>query len=128
MRAVISQICAGFLCIGAIASRAAETAVDSQFFESKIRPVLVESCYKCHSAESERVKGGLLLDSREGLLKGGESGAAIVPGDPDKSRLIVALRHKDEHLQMPPKEALPAEVGADFGKWVRGGAAAARAG
>lgn len=96
--------------------------VDDAFFESKIRPALVEYCYKCHSAESERVKGGLLLDSREGLLKGGESGAAIVPGDPDKSRLIVAMRYKDEHLQMPPKEALPAEVVADFEKWVKAGA------
>jgi cytochrome c553 len=111
------------------ASRAAvaDPAVDSQFFESKIRPVLVESCYKCHSADAERVKGGLLLDTREGLLKGGESGPAIVPGDPDKSRLIAALRYKDEQLQMPPKEALPAEVVANFEKWVKAGAPDPRA-
>src|SRR5829696_3604149 len=95
MRALVSQLCSGLILLGAIASNAADAPIDSQFFESKIRPVLVESCYKCHSAESERVKGGLLLDSREGLLKGGDSGPAMVPGDSEKSRLIVALRYKD---------------------------------
>jgi hypothetical protein len=58
-----------------------------EFFEQKIRPVLVEHCYKCHSAESEKLKGGLRLDSREGMLKGGETGPAIVPGAPDRSLL-----------------------------------------
>jgi hypothetical protein len=102
---------------------AAETSLSgNEFFEAKIRPVLAESCYKCHSAQAERVKGGLLLDTREGLLKGGESGPAIVPGDPEKSRLIIALRYKDEQLQMPPKEGLPKEVVADFEHWVKIGA------
>src|SRR5436190_11589393 len=123
IRAVFRQVCGGLLLLSAsaLSSRAADT-VDSQFFETKIRPVLVESCYKCHSAESERVKGGLLLDTREGMLKGGDSGPAIVPGDPEKSRLIVALGYKDEQLQMPPKDALPAEVVANFEKWVKAGA------
>ncbi len=114
---------AGWLAgMGGVSAQGAEGAVDTQFFESKIRPVLVEACYKCHSAEAERVKGGLLLDTREGLLRGGESGAALVPGDPEKSRLIVALRYKDEALQMPPKEPLGPEVVADFERWVKAGA------
>src|SRR2546423_12854374 len=74
------------------------------FFEKKIRPLLVEHCYKCHSAQSEKVKGGLLLDTREGVLKGGDTGPAIVPGDPEKSLLIKAVRFTDKELQMPPKD------------------------
>src|SRR5690349_3699494 len=104
------------------------SAEQVEFFEKKIRPIFVERCYKCHSAQAEKVKGGLLLDSREGLLKGGDSGPAIVPGDPEKSRLIVALRYKDEQLQMPPKEQLPAEVVANFEKWVKAGAPDPRVG
>src|SRR5687768_4467730 len=99
VRGLFSQVFGVAILLGALSARAADVTVDSQFFESKIRPVLVEACYKCHSAEAERVKGGLLLDSREGLLKGGEMGPAIVPGDPEKSRLITALRYKDEQLQ-----------------------------
>src|SRR5215510_14999223 len=60
------------------------------FFEKKIRPVFVEHCYQCHSKDAEKVKGGLLLDTREGLLKGGDSGPAIAAGDPEKSLLIKA--------------------------------------
>ena len=129
MRASFLQILpAVFAVLTAAHAHAADATVDFAFFESKIRPVLVEACYKCHSAESERVKGGLLLDTREGLLKGGESGPALVPGDPDKSRLITAMRYKDEHLQMPPKEALPPEVVANFEKWVKAGAPDPRTG
>ena len=75
-----------------------------EFFEKRIRPLLVENCYKCHSAQSEKVKGGLLLDTREGVLKGGDTGAAIVPGDPEKSLLIKAVRYTDKDLQMPPPQ------------------------
>src|SRR6266704_897891 len=67
------------------------TAAQLQFFENRIRPVLTENCYKCHSQGAEKVKGGLLLDSREGLLKGGNTGPAIVPGDPERSLLIRAI-------------------------------------
>ena len=90
-----------------------------EFFESNIRPVLVKSCYECHSAKSAKVKGSLYLDSRSGVLKGGENGPAIIPGDPNSSLLIQALHHKD--LKMP-KEKLPANVIADFEQWVRMGA------
>src|SRR6185436_4153457 len=92
-----------------------------EFFEKKIRPIFVERCYKCHSAQAEKVKGGLLLDSREGLLKGGDSGPAIVPGEPEKSILIRAIRQIDE-LRMPVKEKLPDEQIADFVAWVKMGA------
>src|SRR6185295_9828250 len=64
-----------------------------EFFEKKIRPLLIENCYKCHSHDSEKVKGGLLLDTREGLLKGGDTGPAMIPGDPEKSLLIKSVRY-----------------------------------
>src|ERR1044072_4233640 len=96
---------------------------DLEFFEKKIRPVLESSCYMCHSTSSRKPQGGLLLDSREGMLKGGNSGqAAITPGDPDRSPLIKALRYSDPKLQMPPAGQLPAEQVRDFEAWVRMGA------
>jgi hypothetical protein len=99
------------------------TKTQSEFFENKIRPVLVKNCYKCHSAESTKVKGELLLDTREGLLKGGKTGPAIVPGDLEKSLLIKAVRYKDEDLQMPPKgEKLSETQIADLEAWVKMGA------
>src|SRR5438034_5638196 len=104
---------------------AATPSAGVEFFEKKIRPVLVERCYKCHSARSEKVKGDLRLDSREGMLKGGESGKpGVVPGDANKSLLIESIRYKKEDLQMPPpKEGrLSDEQIADFVSWVRMGA------
>jgi hypothetical protein len=92
------------------------------FFENKIRPVLADSCYKCHSAVAEKVKGGLLLDSRDGLLKGGDSGAVIVPGNPDASLLIKAIRYTDLDLQMPKDKKLPDDEIADLEAWVKMGA------
>src|SRR5947207_956968 len=86
----------------------AEVPVD--FFERKIRPVLIAECYKCHSAQAEKLKGGLHLDSREGMLKGGDSGhPAISPGNAEKSPLIEAIRYGNPDLQMPPKKQLPRE-------------------
>ncbi len=106
------------------ASHAAEPSpAQLQFFENRIRPVLVENCYKCHSQQAEKVRGSLLLDSREGLLKGGENGPAIVPGDPEKSLLIKAVRYTDPDLQMPPKDQkLPDNAIADLEGWVKMGA------
>ncbi len=97
-----------------------------EFFEKKIRPVLVEHCFKCHSSQAEKLQGKLLLDSREAARKGGESGAAIVPGDPDGSLLVQALRF--ENFEMPPSGKLPAEVIADFERWISRGAADPRDG
>lgn len=91
------------------------------FFEAKIRPVLAEKCYECHSA-AKKVKAKLHLDSRGGLLQGGESGPSIVPGQPEKSLLITAISYHDEDLEMPPKERLAPEVVADFVAWVKRGA------
>ena len=93
-------------CLFAVQRAASEsplTAEQLAFFEKKIRPVLAAHCYKCHSAKADKIKGGLLLDTREGLRKGGESGPAVVPGNPDKSLLIKALRYTDEDLKMPPR-------------------------
>ena len=98
---------------------------DDEFFERRIRPVLVEHCYPCHSATSEKLKGGLRLDTRDGLRRGGESGPAIVPGDVEASRLIQAVRYTDEHLQMPPRKGggkLSAAQIADLETWVKLGA------
>ena len=105
------------------------TAAQSQFFENKIRPLLTKNCYKCHSSESLKLKGGLLLDTRESVLKGGDTGPAIVPGDPDKSLLIKAVRYTDPDLQMPPKgDKLSAEQINDLVTWVKMGAPDPRTG
>jgi hypothetical protein len=99
-----------------------------EFFEKKIRPALVENCYACHSEKSKRPQGGLLLDSIEAMLKGGASGQpAIVPGDPEKSLLIKAIRHTDAKLQMPMGGKLADTVIKDFEAWVKMGAPAPRA-
>ena len=92
-----------------------DDAAGIEFFEKKIRPVLVEHCYECHSAEAKKgLKGGLALDSREASRKGGDSGPAVVPGKPDESLLIEAVRYTDEALKMPPEGKLPAETIADL--------------
>ncbi|MCI0360215.1 MAG: DUF1549 domain-containing protein [Planctomycetaceae bacterium] len=93
-----------------------------EFFERKIRPVLVASCYECHSAGAKKIGGKLLVDHRDGLRKGGESGAAIEPGKPERSLLMAAIRYTDEALQMPPKGKLPDGVIADIEAWIKLGA------
>jgi len=105
------------------------TKAQLDFFENRIRPVLANNCYKCHSTQSEKVKGGLLLDSRDGLLKGGENGPAIVPGNPDQSLLIKAIRYTDPDLQMPPKDKkLTDQQISDLTAWVKMGAPDPRTG
>ena len=103
---------------GRVPAARADNAIE--FFEKKIRPVLVARCYKCHSAEAEKVGGQLLLDSREAWRQGGESGAAILPGDAGKSLLMEALRY--ESLEMPPDGKLSDQQIADFDKWIQDGA------
>jgi len=90
------------------------------FFETRIRPVLVRECYQCHSAEKKQAKGGLRLDTRAAMLAGGDSGPALVPGKPAESLILNALRYED--IQMPPKKRLPENVVADFGQWIGMGA------
>ena len=92
-----------------------------KFFESKIRPVLVEQCYRCHSSE-EKIKGGLSIDSREGIRHGGDSGPAVVPGDLRGSLLWTAINWAEEDYEMPPKKRLPASIVADFKEWIEMGA------
>jgi mono/diheme cytochrome c family protein len=99
---------------------AAATERGLALFEKRIRPALVQHCYECHSREKGEPKGGLLVDSRAGLLEGGESGAAIVPGNPEDSLLLEALRH--DGLEMPPDRKLPDDLIADFETWIRLGA------
>jgi hypothetical protein len=90
----------------------------NRFFKEKIQPVLEKNCFECHSPEAKKIKGGLLLDTVANIRKGGDSGPAIVPGDPAKSLLIQAIRHEGD-LQMPPKKPkLADDVIADFMKWV----------
>jgi hypothetical protein len=91
-----------------------------EFFESRIRPVLIEHCYECHSAKSKEIKGSLRLDSAKALLQGGDSGPAIVPGKPKQSPLLEALRY--EGVEMPPAGRLPERIVRDFEQWVKTGA------
>lgn len=113
------------LCLGVVSVALAprvRAGESTTFFEEKIRPVLVAECFKCHSERSGKSKGGLSLDRRDSVLEGGDRGAALVPGDPDRSLVMVALRRVDDDLAMPPKEALPSHVVADFERWIAEGA------
>jgi len=122
----------GILALSASPSLAAQAGPGPEqlkFFESRIRPVLVDHCYKCHSAEAGKTKGGLALDTRSGVLRGGDTGPAIAPGQPDKSLLLTAISHADPDLEMPPNKAkLPDTIIADFRKWIETGAPDPRSG
>jgi len=110
------------LLLAGLAAGAAH-ANDADFSETKIRPVLVEHCYSCHSSAADPLKGKLKLDSAEALAAGGASGKpAVVPGDPAASPLLEAIRYTNPDLEMPPKEQLPAQVVADFERWIATGA------
>jgi hypothetical protein len=97
-------------------------ADDAAFFHDKVEPVLKKHCYECHSTSAEKIKGGLLLDSKAGILKGGDTGTALIPGDPDNSKIIIAVRHKDPDLQMPPKKRISGDEITTLEKWVKDGA------
>jgi mono/diheme cytochrome c family protein len=101
---------------------AAPTAEGLAFFEKKIRPVLVKHCYSCHAEDSDKIRGGLALDTREGLRAGGDSGPSIIVGNAKKSILIHAIEGSNNVAQMPPKEKLSADIVADFSKWIQMGA------
>jgi hypothetical protein len=115
-----SLLCAVFLTVIVGPVRAADSGTD--FFESKIRPVLVEHCYKCHSTQAKKQQGGLHLDTRDALRKGGDNGPVIVPGKPAESLLLKAVHYTDADLKMPPKGKLPDAVIADLEKWIALGA------
>jgi cytochrome c553 len=104
------------------AAAESQAAADVSFFETKVRPLLAERCQRCHSTRAKKQKGGLLLDSRAGILKGGGRGAAVVPGQPEKSLLVQAVRYANDSLQMPPGGRLPPNDVAVLEEWVRRGA------
>ena len=91
-------------------------------FENRIRPVLEDTCLRCHASDVAKPKGGLTLDSRELLRSGGDSGVAVVPGKPDESLLIAAISRTGEVAAMPPQGKLPDSVVADFRRWIELGA------
>ncbi len=97
-----------------------QDAAALEFFEKKIRPLLADNCFNCHSTNTNS-RGGLRVDDRNGLIAGGDRGAAIVPGDPEKSLLIKAVRQTDK-LKMPPMKQLTEQQIADLTKWIQDGA------
>lgn len=111
------------VCLTVFVSNAKHTLADDNadaFFEKKIRPVLAESCFRCHGGQ--KTSGKLRIDSADALLKGGENGAAIVPGRPDESLLLKAIRRADGVSAMPPDKAVSPQVVADFEAWIKAGA------
>lgn len=118
-KTLLSHLC--FFIPASIGGAAEPESLD--FFEAKIRPVLIEHCYECHSVESGKAKGGLRVDDREAVLRGGDSGPALVPGKPEESLLLAAIRHSDPDLEMPPrKDRLSDSILKDFGVWIAAGA------
>lgn len=110
---------------GALIGQDKMSSAQLQWFESKIRPVLVEHCYECHSAESKELGGGLALDTRDGIRKGGDSGPAVIARKPGSSLLLLAMKHTDANLTMPPEDygdKLPDNVIGDFERWIAAGA------
>lgn len=118
----LAAACLAFTGSTGLAAAPALSPGQVEFFEKRVRPVLVDSCLRCHGGEGEPIKGGLRLDTRANLIKGGDSGPAIVPGQPEHSRLVEAVRWENPDLQMPPRKRLnPAQV-ADLTAWVADGA------
>src|SRR6185503_15611362 len=106
--------------VAARLSAAEPNAAGIEFFERKVRPLLAENCFSCHGEEKQ--KSHLRLDSPAAIRAGGEGGAVIVPEQPEKSRLLIAVRYQDEDLKMPPKKRLSARQVADLTEWVKLGA------
>jgi Planctomycete cytochrome C len=110
------------LLVGQFRAQAFQAADGNELFEKKIRPVLADNCYACHSSKMKKPMGGLVLDTKSGLLQGGVSGAAIVPGNPAGSLLMRVMRYGDSMLKMPPAGKLSDAVIADFEQWIVAGA------
>ncbi|HEY1860364.1 MAG TPA: c-type cytochrome domain-containing protein, partial [Gemmataceae bacterium] len=109
------------LAAGAFPARAAEpTSEGVEFFEKKIRPLLTENCFRCHSHEGKH-KANLFLDSRTSILTGGDNGPALKPGEPEKSLLVQAIRYNGD-IKMPKNNKLPDQAIADLTAWVKMGA------
>src|SRR5439155_23110374 len=110
----MARLCAPLLLLIIAGNAVAQPSppADGNLFEAKVRPVLVDVCFKCHGGT--KTSGKLRVDSREALLKGGERGPALIPGDPDKSLLLQAMRHQSDDLKMPLGNKLPDHVVTDF--------------
>ena len=118
-------LCLFASCVGyaTAAEPSSKNDVQTAFFEAKIRPILVEHCYRCHSAESGKSESGLRSRFAQTIRQGGDRGSAVVPGDPDASILLSAISHADSDLKMPPKmDRLPESVIDDFRTWIQDGA------
>lgn len=121
-RTLFCTIIFGFLSWLAPSQTALHAQEDVRFFESKIRPVLIKHCYECHSAESGKARGGLKVDTRDALLRGGDSGPAVIAKSLEESELYQALLYHDNGWQMPPKGKLPQDTIDDFRRWILMGA------
>jgi mono/diheme cytochrome c family protein len=111
-----------FAFVGAAQAEFATPDEGLRFFEEKIRPVLAEKCYSCHSADAEKLKGSLQVDHLEHLIAGGETGPSVVAGNPEESLLVEAMSYSNRDLQMPPKEKLAPAIVDDFRRWIKAGA------
>ena len=114
MASIVSSI--GFADEASTTVTSLPTVEQLDFFERSVRPLLSEHCFSCHSSKAKKVKANLLVDSRAGLLRGGDSGAAIQPGDPENSLLLAAVRY--ESYEMPPKGKLPSKDVETLERWV----------
>ncbi len=121
IRSLIPALAAGTLALDCGGAESIN-AEQREFFESSVRPVLVDHCYRCHSVDAEKLRGGLLLDSRWGWQQGGESGQVIVPGEPEKSRLVQSVKHHPDFEAMPPKSKLPEAKIQALTDWIEMGA------
>ncbi|QDT66796.1 Planctomycete cytochrome C [Calycomorphotria hydatis] len=115
---VAAAVCVA--CLSGYSEETSATPAELEFFEQKVRPLLANHCYSCHSAEAKKLQAGLYVDSLQGMLQGGDSGEAIVPGDPDGSLLMEAVRF--ESYEMPPKGKLADDEIAVLEKWIKIGA------
>ena len=119
---VFSAALAFALLAGSCRASAADAEKGLAHFENKVRPLLAEHCYECHSAGAEKLKANLYLDSRAGWETGGDSGPALIPGQPDDSLLIHAVTHKNGDLKMPPKTRLSKTEIEALSTWIAMGA------
>lgn len=114
------------ICLAAVTSGneqevAGTSAGDIEFFEKRVRPILVARCYECHASTSQKLRGGLFVDSREGLMQGGDTGPAVAPGKPDQSLFVEAIGYNSQQIEMPPAGKLPPSEIAVLVEWVRRG-------
>lgn len=122
MKHAVIGLCSLALSAPFLVQGAAPTAADLDFFEKEVRPILINRCYECHSTETGKSKGGLMMDTRAALLTGGDTGPALIAGQVENSLIVHAVRYQKQDLQMPPKGALPQKEVRVLEEWIRRGA------